>query len=101
MRVEPDVLKDGAEVSRNAGRIVGNGADALAQASLPAGMFGDFAAAHDFHSALTVGHQSHVRAMRGNHRTLTDVGDKVHHAATAFEQTEADNKAEIDTVPDA
>lgn len=101
MRVEPDVLKDGANISRDAGNIARNGADALAQASIPAGMFGDFDAAHSFHSAVTAGHQSHVRAMRGNHRTLTDVADKVHNAATSFEKTEADNKAEIDTVPDA
>ena len=39
--------------------------------------------------------------MRGNHRTLTDVGDKVHSGAIAFEETEAHNKAAIDTVPDA
>jgi hypothetical protein len=39
--------------------------------------------------------------MRGNHRTLTDVGDKAHNAATSFEETEADNKAEVDSVPDA
>jgi hypothetical protein len=101
MKVEPDVLKDGADVSRNAGRIVGNGADALARASLPTGMFGDFAAAHGFHTALTAGHQSYVRGMRGNHRTLTDVGDKVHNAATTFEETEADNKAAIDHITDA
>ena len=42
MWVEPDVLKDGAEVSRNAGKIVLSGADALSQAAIPSGMFGDF-----------------------------------------------------------
>lgn len=89
MWVEPDVLKDGADVSRSAGRIVLSGADTLSQAAIPAGMFGDFEAAHAFHSKLTAGHQSHVQAMRGNHRTLTDVGDKVHNAATSFEETEA------------
>lgn len=101
MRVEPDVLKDGADVSRNAGQMALSGADALSQAAIPTGMFGDFDAAHAFHSKLTAGHQSHVQAMRGNHRTLTDVGDKVHNGATAFEETEADNKAAIDTVSDA
>ena len=57
--------------------------------------------AHAFHSKLTAGHQSHVRAMRGNHRTLTDVGDKAHTAATAFEETEAHNRTAIANVPDA
>lgn len=101
MWVEPDVLKDGADVSRSAGNIALSGADALSHAAIPAGMFGDFEAAHAFHSKLTAGHQSHVQAMRGNHRTLTDVGDKAHNAATSFEETEAQNKAAIDTLPDA
>lgn len=101
MWVEPDVLEDGADISRNAGEIALSGADALSRASIPSGMFGDFDAAHAFHRKLTAGRQSHVQAMRGNHRTLTDVGDKVHNAATSFEETEAHNKAAIDTVPDA
>jgi hypothetical protein len=101
MWVEPDVLKDGADVSRNAGKIALSGADALEQAPIPAAMFGDFDAAHAFHSKLTAGHQSHVRAMRGNHRTLTDVGDKAHTAATSFEETEAHNRTAIANVPDA
>ena len=53
MWVEPDVLKDGADVSRSAGRIALSGADALSHAAIPAGMFGDFDAAHAFHSTLT------------------------------------------------
>lgn len=101
MKVEPDVLKDGADVSRSAGRMALNGADALSSAAIPAGMFGDFADAHTFHSNLTASHASHVQAMRGNHLTLTDVGDKVAGAAVSFEETEARNKAAVDTVPDA
>ncbi|MDX1883506.1 DUF2563 family protein [Mycolicibacterium sp. 120270] len=100
MRVEPDVLKDGAGVSRNAGQIVNDGADALAQAVIPAGIFGDFEAAHSFHGRLSAGHRSQVQAMRGNHRTLTDVGDKAYRAALSFEHTEADNRARIDAVPE-
>jgi hypothetical protein len=65
MWVEPDVLEDGADVSRNAGKIALSGADALEQAPIPAAMFGDFDAAHAFHSKLTAGHQSHVQ---GAHR---------------------------------
>ena len=50
MWAEPDLLKDGADVSRNAGKIAlavrraGAGPD-------PPGMFGDFDAAHAFHSS--------------------------------------------------
>lgn len=97
--MEPDVLKDGADVSRNAAQIVGSGADALAQAPIPAGIFGDFEAAHAFHSTLTAGRHSQVQTMRGNHRTLTGVGVKAHKAATSFEETEAGNRAKIDAVP--
>ena len=101
MRVEPDVLKDGADVARSAGQMARTGADALAQAAIPAGMFGDFDEAHAFQSELTAGHASHVRAMRGNHRSLTGIGNKVTDAATSFETTEARNKAALDTVTDA
>lgn len=101
MRVEPSVLKDGADVSRSAGRIALGGADALSQAAIPTGMFGDFDEAHAFHASLTAGHQSHVSAMRGNHEALTGIGDKVANAATSFETTEAQNRAAIDTVRDA
>jgi hypothetical protein len=101
MWVEPDVLKDGADVSRSAGKIALSGADALSHAAIPAGMFGDFDAAHAFHSTLTAGHRSHVAAMRGNHRTLTDIGDKANNAATSFEEAEAHNRAVIDIVADA
>jgi uncharacterized protein DUF2563 len=101
MRVEPDVLRDGADVARNAGLIALTGADALAQAPIPAGVFGDFDAAHAFHSNLAEGHASHVQAMRGNHRSLTDIGDKVTNAATSFQTTEAQNKNVLDVVTDA
>ena len=73
-----------------------SGADALAQASIPAGVFGDFDAAHAFHSKLTAGHASHVKAMRGNHQTLTRVGDKAQNSAVMFETTEARNKSAVD-----
>jgi hypothetical protein len=99
MRVESDVLEYGADVSRNAGQIVGSGANALAQAPIPAGIFGDFDAAHTFHSTFAAGHQTHVQAMRGNHRTLTDVGDRAHETAVSFAGTEARNRAAIDVVP--
>jgi Protein of unknown function (DUF2563) len=101
MWVEPDVLKDGADVSRNAGKMARSGADALDQVSIPAGMFGDFDAADAFHSKLTAGHRSHVMAMRGNHQTLSEVGERAHQAAISFEATEAQNTAAIDNVPDA
>jgi hypothetical protein len=101
MWVEPDLLVDGATVSRNAGKMARSGADALEQASIPAGMFGDFDAAHAFHSRLTAGHRSHVQAMRGSHDALTDVGDKAHAAATSFADTEAKNRTNVTNVADA
>jgi hypothetical protein len=76
-------------------------ADALAQVSIPAGVFGDFAAAHAFHSKLTAGHASHVKSMRGNHQTLTRVGEKAQNAAVMFETTEARNRSAVDNVSDA
>ncbi len=52
MRVEPDVLKDGADVARNAGQMALTGADALSQAAIPVGMFGDFDEARARETAL-------------------------------------------------
>jgi hypothetical protein len=101
MWVEPGVLKEGADVARTAGETALSGADALAQASIPVGIFGDFDAAHAFHSKLTAGHASHVRAMRGNHQTLTGVGHKADNSATAFQTTEERNNAAVDNIPDA
>jgi hypothetical protein len=101
MRVEPDILRDGADVSRNAGQMARIGADALSQAAIRSGVFGDFDDAHAFHSKLTAGHRSYVQAMHATHQTLTEVGDKVHTVATSFEETESRNRATIDAVPDA
>jgi hypothetical protein len=98
MRVEPELLHSGADVTHEAAQRVVAGAEQLAGASLPRGMFGDFTAAAGFHARLTVHHAEHVALMRQHHRVLTNIGDKAHSVARGFTRTEQDNTAAITSV---
>jgi hypothetical protein len=98
MRVEPELLHSGADVTHEAAQRVVAGAAQLAGASLPRGMFGDFAAADGFHARLTVHHAEQVALMRQHHRVLTNIGDKAHSAARGFARTEQANTAAITSV---
>ncbi|HZS20211.1 MAG TPA: DUF2563 family protein, partial [Pseudonocardiaceae bacterium] len=75
-----------------------DGADHLAAASPAAGMFGDFAAAHEFHQAVSQAHIHHTRKLRAHQQVLSDVGDKARTAATAFTDMEERNTVKLDAV---
>lgn len=60
MFVDTGLLHLGANDSHRAGGRADDGADHLAGTSPMAGMFGDFAAAHDFHKAVTHAHTHHT-----------------------------------------
>jgi hypothetical protein len=98
MRVEPNLLHEGADVTHGAGEQVRSGAEQLAGASLPRGMFGDFVAAHSFHARMSVHHAEYVALMRQHHRVLTNIGDKAHAGARGFTSTEQANTAAITSV---
>jgi len=98
MRVEPELLHSGADVTHEAAERVVAGAEQLAGASLTRGMFGDFMAADGFHSRLTVHHAEQVAVMRQHHRVLTNIGDKAHAAARDFTETEQANARTIASV---
>ena len=95
MLVEPELLHSGATVTHEAGQLVLSGAERLAGASLPRGMFGDFPAAHSFHAKMAVHHAENVALMRRHHQVLTNIGDKAHAAARGFTHTEQANTASI------
>jgi Protein of unknown function (DUF2563) len=84
MFVDTDLLRCGAEFSRSAGAIARDGASQFAGAHLPAKMFGDFAAAEDFHSALGRAHGAYVDRMQRHQAELDALADKAHTAANAF-----------------
>jgi len=98
VEVDPHLLRAGATMAQDAGRHIGSGADQLAQAQLPAGMFGDFAAAQAFHAALSGHHTQNVQLMRDHHSTLSATGTKAHAAAAAFVETDECNAEVIRAV---
>ena len=84
MEVDPAHLHAGADRCVDAADTALAGAGRLEGTTPAAGIFGDFAAAHDFHEALSAAHSAHVDLLQGHHRALTDVGDKSRSAANDF-----------------
>lgn len=89
MEVDTAHLHAGADRCDDAAATALAAAGKLAGKQPTAGMFGDFAEAHDFHSTVSAAHQGHVEQLRGHHRTLTDVGDKSRSAAYEFTSQDA------------
>jgi len=99
--VDPELLHAGAKMTNGAAKHVSSGANELASASIPSGIFGAFPAAEGFHARVTVHHQEHVAVMRQHHQVLANVGDKAHTAANGFVQTDDNNAARIKSVGDS
>jgi hypothetical protein len=84
MFVDTYLLRAGAEFSRSAGTIAHRGATKFASTQISAGVFGDFEAAHGFHSALGAAQQVHASAMAGHQAELESLAEKANAAATIF-----------------
>lgn len=95
MFVDTDLLHSGGNQSHRAGGHAQDGADQLAGGTVASGMFGDFAAADAFHSAVSAAHGQHVKALQGHSETLTGVGTKAHHAANGFTNMDKNNATEM------
>jgi exonuclease V gamma subunit len=98
MFVDTGLLHSGADDSHRAGGHAGDGANHLARTSPAAEMFGDFAAAHEFHQAVSQTRTHHTKQLRGHQQTLSDVGDKARTVATAFTNMEERNTVKLDAV---
>lgn len=98
MFVDPELLHSGANESRRAAGQARAGADHLARGPLMAGMFGDFAAADEFHEAVTSAHGQHARTLQAQQEALTSVGSKAHHAAREFVAMDERNASELRAV---
>ncbi|OBH05319.1 MULTISPECIES: DUF2563 family protein [unclassified Mycobacterium] len=98
MFVDTVLLHSGGNDSHRAGGHAQEGADQLAQGPLGSGMFGDFAAADSFHSAVTAAHTQHMQTLEGHKQTLTDVGAKAHYAARGFTDMDQHNAGELRAV---
>ncbi|ORA15394.1 DUF2563 family protein [Mycobacterium arosiense] len=95
MFVDTDLLHSGGDQSHRAGGHAQDGADQLAGGTVESGMFGDFAAAAAFHSAVAAAHGQHVKTLQSHSETLTSVGTKAHHAAKGFTNMDNRNAADM------
>lgn len=100
MFVDTDLLRMGAEFSQSAGAIVQRGADKFASASLMAGAFGDFEAAHGFHRALSRAHEAHVSAMHGQHSAFEALAGDANAAAGIFVREDEASGSTLDAAAD-
>ncbi len=91
MFVDTAQLHSGASESRRASEHAQAGVNHLSGATPVAGMFGSFAAADDFHDAVSAAHAYHVKALHNHQENLNDVGTKAHRAGYAFTATEDQN----------
>lgn len=100
MFVEPELLRMGADFSMSAGEIVRRGADEFASTSIPAGIFGDFDAANDFHTALGRAHEVHTATMHSHHASFDGFATKVNIGAAAFVNQDEAAEASVRVVGD-
>lgn len=98
MFVDTDLLHAGGNQSHQAGGHVQEGTDHLSAGPLGAGMFGDFAAAEQFHGAVTSAHARHVKDLLTHQETLTDVGRRAHNAANGFTDMDEANAGKLRAV---
>lgn len=98
MFVDTELLHSGGDQSHRAGGHAQEGAHHLAQGTVASGMFGDFAAADAFHSAVAAAHEQHVKNLHGHSETLAGVGTKAHHAANGFTNMDKRNATELRAV---
>ncbi|SEH61664.1 Protein of unknown function [Mycolicibacterium rutilum] len=95
MYVDTDMLRMGADFSKSAGEIVKRGAEQFASTTVPSGIFGDFDAANDFHSALGRAHEAQS-ALMGSHRDKLDsLATKADVGAAAFVRQDEAGEAAI------
>jgi hypothetical protein len=96
MFVDTDLLRCGADFSQSAGEIVQRGAEKFAAASLPAGIFGDFDAAHGFHSAVCRAHQAHSATMQAHSTEFDVLAEKANSAAANFTRQDEASESALD-----
>ncbi|PIB79560.1 DUF2563 family protein [Mycobacterium celatum] len=89
MEVDTAHLHAGADRCSDAAQTALTAAGKLAGKEPAAGMFGDFAEAHEFHQAVSAAHRAHVEQLHGHHRALTGIGDKSRSAAYEFTARDA------------
>ena len=101
MHVNTDGLRTGGNTTYTAADHTYEGAGTLSRAGVPAGIFGDFDAAHSFHETVSTAHQKHVTLINNHSDRLSIIGDKAHSAAADFHDMEKRNESVLKAVGDA
>jgi hypothetical protein len=98
--VDTGLLRSGSDSSGFAGAAARKAANRLTEASLPQGIFGDFAGADAFHSAVSTARDDHVQRSRDHDARLTDISSKGHIGARVLADTDAVAAEAIDSARD-
>jgi hypothetical protein len=98
MFVDTGLLHSGGDQSHRAGGHAQEGAAQLARGPLSSGMFGEFAAAEEFHGAVSEAHGKHVRGLQAHQEALTAIGGNAHQAAAAFKHDDERNASKLRNV---
>lgn len=98
MFVDNGLLHSGGDQSQHAGQHAHRAGNHLAQGSLTALMFGDFAAADAFHHVASSAQDRHGRMLLNHRETLASVGTNARVAATRFAEMDSDNASRIRAV---
>ncbi|MEN4449514.1 MULTISPECIES: DUF2563 family protein [Mycobacteriaceae] len=101
MFVDPALLRMGAAFAQSAGAIAHEGASRFADASISAGIFGDFDDAHDFHRSLVDCHETHATTLSGFRTHLDSLAERTNSAATIFEAQDAAGAGSINAAADS
>jgi hypothetical protein len=96
MFIDTASLRMGAGYSESAGALARRGADQFSSAPLPAGIFGDFAEAEQFHQALSHAQTNHSENMRGHHSALSKLADNATTAARVFTEEDEQSAAALE-----
>lgn len=94
-------LDAGSELSRAAASSVRDAAQQLANATVEAGIFGNFDAAHQFHGAFSAAHEHHRAALHARATSLDAVSSNATTAAEAFTATDESEGRNINAAGDA
>jgi Protein of unknown function (DUF2563) len=98
MFVDPSLLHSGGNQSHQAGGHAEEAAGHLSRGPLLSGMFGDFSAAEEFHTAVSDAHGKHVRTLQSHQEVLTSVGSNAHRAAAGFTDNDKQNASALRAV---
>ena len=95
MHVDTAEMRSGADRSYRASDFANDAAEALSRVTVRPGIFGSFAAAGAFHTAVADNHSNHTDRMRSHHTGLGMLGDTTNKTASVFDEMEERNAAAL------